>query len=99
MICSGAFRQTRRQAVAATPQIENGHKLMDMEMQDTDDSKSLQQRVDEYLRGKPKLGMPEESEEQTANAIFEMLQKAENNLKNAQARVDRLRWELARLQA
>ena len=68
-------------------------------MPEPETSKSLQQRVDDYLRSKPKGIIVEESEDKTANAIFEMLQQAETSLKAAQARVDRLRWELARSQS
>ncbi|MEZ5570990.1 MAG: hypothetical protein R3E64_03115 [Halioglobus sp.] len=68
-------------------------------MLDSATNKSLQQRVDDYLRSKPKATIVEESEEKTASAIFEMLQQAEVSLKAAQARVDRLRWELAKSQS
>ena len=56
---------------------------------------SLHNRVNDYLRGKPMIYAVDDSEE-TLDAIFEQLQQAEENLKVAQERVDRLRWELAK---
>jgi hypothetical protein len=38
----------------------------------------------------------EESEAAIIEAIFEQLQKAEQDLKTVQERVDRLKWELAK---
>lgn len=66
-----------------------------MELQ-TKDEKSLHNRVNSYLRGKPMTYAVEESEEATIEAIFEQLQKAEQDLKTVHERVDRLKWELAK---
>jgi hypothetical protein len=66
-----------------------------MELQ-TKDEKSLHNRVNSYLRGKPMAYAVEESEEATIEAIFEQLQKAEQELKTVHERVDRLKWELAK---
>jgi hypothetical protein len=57
---------------------------------------SLNNRVNEYLRGKPVTYAVEESEEAMIEAIFDQLHKAEEDLKAAQERVDRLKWELAK---
>ncbi|HEY6131579.1 MAG TPA: hypothetical protein VIV27_06140, partial [Halioglobus sp.] len=56
---------------------------------------SLHSRVNDYLRGKPGTPTVDESED-TIEAILEQLIRAEHNLKTAQERVDRLRWELAK---
>jgi hypothetical protein len=66
-----------------------------MELQPKDD-KSLHNRVNDYLRGKPVGYAVEESEESTIEAIFDQLRKAEQDLKAVQERVDRLKWELAK---
>ncbi len=58
--------------------------------------KSLHNRVNDYLRGKPMAYIVEESEESTIEAIFEQLHKAEADLKTVQDRIDRLKWELAK---
>lgn len=56
--------------------------------------KSLQQRINVYLRGKPLGYTIEEPKEESVEAIFSLLQRAEDDLKAAQNRVDRLKWEL-----
>jgi hypothetical protein len=58
--------------------------------------KSLHNRVNDYLRGKPMTYVVEEQEESAIEAIFEQLHKAEADLKAVQDRVDRLKWELAK---
>lgn len=55
---------------------------------------SLQQRVDDYLRGNPIAFAAEEPKEESLDAIFTLIQRAEEDLKVAQERVDRLKWEL-----
>lgn len=62
------------------------------------DRASLQQRVDTYLRSSPTGYVVEETEEGAVESIFGMVQKAEEDLKAAQERLDRLLWELARVQ-
>ena len=58
------------------------------------DKQPLQQRVNEYLRGE-KLPAPlDEPNEESIDAIFELLQKAEEDLKVAQETVARLKSEL-----
>ena len=57
---------------------------------------SLQGRINDYLRGKPKEYAVEESGEEVAKAIFDCLKKAEEDLEDAQKRVKRLRWELVK---
>ena len=69
-----------------------------MKMQNTD-TRTLQQRVNRYLSGKSDDARHGEAEDRSASAVSELLQSAETNLKNQQARVERLKWELARLQA
>lgn len=59
---------------------------------------SLQQRVDKYLSGKPRAYVVEEVGEEAVEDIFNIVQKAEEDLKAAQERVDRLKWELAKAQ-
>ncbi|MEZ5504279.1 MAG: hypothetical protein R3E50_17080 [Halioglobus sp.] len=66
---------------------------MDLQLEN---KKSLHNRVNEYLRGKPAAYAAEAPEEASVEAIFDMLQKAEADLKGAQQRVDRLKWELAK---
>jgi len=66
-----------------------------MELQQKDE-KSLHNRVNDYLRGKPATYAVEESEAATIEAIFEQLHKAEEDLKTVQQRIDRLKWELAK---
>ena len=56
---------------------------------------SLHNRVNDFLRGKPETYLVEESED-AIEAIFDLLHKAEVELKAVQERVDRLKWELAR---
>jgi|GEM_PF-2830579 len=58
--------------------------------------KSLHNRVNDYLRGKPMIYAVDESDEAALEAIFDQLQKAEEDLKSVQERVDRLKWELAK---
>ena len=60
---------------------------------------SLQHRVQEYLRNKPIAYASERSEKEAVEAIFTLLKKAEEELKAAQERVDRLKWELAKSKA
>jgi hypothetical protein len=57
---------------------------------------SLQQRINDYLRGKPSDYASEESEEEIVKTLLGMLQKAEQDLKAAQERIDRIKWELAK---
>jgi tRNA(Phe) wybutosine-synthesizing methylase Tyw3 len=62
------------------------------------DQESLQQRVDEYLRGNSTAYVVEEVREEAVEDIFAMVQKAEEDLKAAQERLERLKWELAKAQ-
>jgi len=57
---------------------------------------SLFNRVNDYLRGNPASYEVEESDQPTIEAMFDQLQKAEEDLRAAQERVDRLVWELDR---
>ena len=56
--------------------------------------KSLQQRVDHILRGSPLAYAVEESQVESIEAVFNLLQGAEEELKAVQERVKRLKWEL-----
>jgi uncharacterized protein YukJ len=58
------------------------------------DQKYLQNRVNDYLRGKPIPYAVEESDEAVIEAILDQLHKAQEDLKAAQVRVDRFKWEL-----
>ena len=60
---------------------------------------SLQQRVNDYLREKTSTYVVQESNDEAIADIFTSLKKAERDLKAAQDRVDRLKWELARVQS
>jgi hypothetical protein len=55
---------------------------------------SLQQRVSNILHGNPAAHAPEEPEHEPVEAISSLLEKAEEELKTAQQRVDRLSWQL-----
>jgi len=57
---------------------------------------SLQQRVNGILRGIPRVYAIEEPKEESVEAIFCLLQRAEEDLRAAQGRVDRLKRELER---
>ena len=57
---------------------------------------SLQQRVNDLLRGNPLGYVVEESMQQSTEDISILLQRAEKKLKAAQASVDLLKWELER---
>lgn len=54
----------------------------------------LQNRVNDYLRTQPLAYAVEEPMEESIEAIFSLLQKAESELQIAQERVNRLKWEL-----
>ena len=55
---------------------------------------SLQQRVNDLLHGNPLGYAVEESMQQSVEDFSILLQRAEEELKASQARVDRLKWEL-----
>ena len=55
---------------------------------------SLQQRINVYLHGEY---IVEDSQDEAVVVLFDMLQKAEENLEAAQERVDRLKSELAKV--
>lgn len=59
---------------------------------------SLRQRVDKYLHDNPRAYVVEEGGEEAVEDIFNIVQKAEEDLKAAQERVDGLKWELAKAQ-
>ena len=61
--------------------------------------KSLQQRVNDMLRGDPQGYVVEESGQQSVEDITTLLQKAEEELKTHQAKVDLLKWELERVRS
>ena len=60
---------------------------------------SLHNRVNDYLRGNPIGYAVEEPKEESVEAIFGLLQRAEKELDVAQNRVARLKWELAKAQS
>ncbi len=59
---------------------------------------TLQQRVADVLRDTPPLYALDDSEANAVESIFDMLQKAEADLDAVQARVDNLKWKLAKAQ-
>ena len=61
--------------------------------------RTLQQRVSEYLRDTPRKYVVEETEDDATEAMFKLLSEAQDQLRAAQERVDRLRAELAKVQA
>ena len=60
---------------------------------------SLHQRVDDFLHSHPLAYAVEEPKEESVEAIFTLLKRAEEDLKTAQERVDRLKWELEKAQS
>ena len=54
----------------------------------------LLNRVNDYLRTNPIAYAVEEPMEESIEAIFSLLQKAESELQKAQERVNLLKWEL-----
>jgi hypothetical protein len=59
---------------------------------------TLQQRVAEVLSDSLPVYVVDNSEANAVESIFDMLQKAEADLDAAQARVDNLKWKLAKAQ-
>jgi len=59
---------------------------------------TLQQRVKEVLSGAPTDYASDDSDADMVNTVFDLLQKAEDDLNAAQARVDNLKWKLAKAQ-
>jgi len=57
---------------------------------------SLQERIDDYLRGNPLAYAVEEPKEESVEAIFRLLQREEEVLKAVQERIARLKWDLER---
>ena len=57
----------------------------------------LQERVNEYLRGKPLSNPIDEPPEESIDVIFDLLQRAEEDLKVAQATVARLKSKLEKV--
>lgn len=55
---------------------------------------SLQQRINTLLNSNPVTFAIEEPKEESVDAISTLLARAEQALKVAQERVDRLKWEL-----
>jgi len=55
---------------------------------------SLQQRINHLLHSNPVTFAIEEPKEESVDAISTLLARAEQELKVAQERVDRLKWEL-----
>jgi hypothetical protein len=60
---------------------------------------SLNQRVSNYLRDKPVEYAHEESEAEALDAIFDTLLKAEEDLRDAQERIDLFKWEIAKIKS
>lgn len=60
---------------------------------------NLQQRVNMYLSGRPPEYAADDavSEVAVVDSLFSMLQAAEADVQAAQGRVERLKWELARV--
>jgi len=59
---------------------------------------TLQQRVTDILSDSQTNYASDNSEADVVDSIFDMLQKAEDELNSAQARVDNLKWKLAKAQ-
>ena len=56
----------------------------------------LQQRVSEFLSDSSPVYVVDDSEPNTVDSIFDVLQKAEADLQSAQVRVENLRWQLTK---
>ena len=61
--------------------------------------KSLHNRINDYLGRKPVKYAVVESEEETAEAIIDELNKAGEELKAVKERIDRLKWALAKVKS
>ena len=59
---------------------------------------TLQQRVAEVLRDTSHEYAADDSEANAVDSVFDLLQKAEADLQDAQARIDNLKWKLAKAQ-
>jgi hypothetical protein len=57
---------------------------------------SLLQRVNDILHGNPTAYAVVESKEESIEAIFNLLQRAEEELRAVRERVNRLKWALER---
>ena len=66
-------------------------------MHQVETQNSLKGRINDYLRDKPREIAVEASEEEVAEAVYDMLKEAEEDLNAAKKRVDRLKWELLRI--
>jgi hypothetical protein len=92
--CRGLRLKHKKQVLRGAPgQVLTMGKTMALQQKNQD---SLYNRVNDYLRGNPTAYETEESEQATVEAMLNQLQKAEEELRAAQARVDRLVWELDR---
>ena len=60
---------------------------------------SLQHRVNDFLRSNPLAYAVEEPKEESVEAIFSLLKRAEDDLKIVQERVNLLKWELEKAQS
>ena len=60
---------------------------------------SLHQRVSSYLRDTPIEYAQEKSEAEALDTLLGMLRKAEEDLRVAQRRVYRLKWELEKVKS
>ena len=63
---------------------------------DTDKGNTLQARVDSYLRRNPLERGPYSAGHDVVGIVENLLQKAERDMRLAQRRVDRIKWELAK---
>lgn len=59
---------------------------------------TLQQRIADVLRDSSHQHVPDTSEADMVDSIFDLLQKAEADLDAAQTRVESLKWKLAKAQ-
>ena len=59
---------------------------------------TLQQRVADVLRDTSHEYAADDSEANAVDSVFDLLQKAEADLQDAQARIDNLKWKLAKAQ-
>jgi len=59
---------------------------------------TLQQRVAHVLRDTSHEYAADDSEANAVDSVFDLLQKAEADLQDAQARIDNLKWKLAKAQ-
>jgi hypothetical protein len=63
---------------------------------DSENRNTLRARIDSYLRGNPLDTGPYGSGHDVVGIVEDLLSRAERDMRLAQRRVDRIKWELAK---